>query len=243
MKKADFYKLSKSFVEYNNLLAQDKKDKRKNALINTGMLPHENFNYNIIKKQIPNSDNKIFETLGLNFKIINLIQSLNYCNELIIMSNSLYLLIKSASPYENYMSVYNFHKFYSINEFIIHIVKKFIDEIISITYILKYGGDNITINSIGSYLSQNDNILNYYDDFKPFFKLINDIDNSIKHSYSTSLTPGIIGLKENAIVTFYSKNGKDIYKPKLISISMNNLTIELSNFYKKSFEVINELLA
>lgn len=54
------------------------------------MLPHENFNYKIINKRLPNGHKiKEFKQLGLEMKLIHLMQSLNYTNELIIQSNNI----------------------------------------------------------------------------------------------------------------------------------------------------------
>ena len=53
--KKEFYEMSKSFVEYMDFLKQDRKNCRKNQLIKTGMLPHENFNFKIIIHLLPNA--------------------------------------------------------------------------------------------------------------------------------------------------------------------------------------------
>ena len=241
--KAESNALCKSYQEYMELLELDKENKKNNILIETGMLPHENFNYKLIESLIPNSiKNEKFKNLGLNIKIVNLIQSLNYVNELVINSNQLYEFIKNTSPFENYMSVYNFHKLTSVNGHIIHLIKKFIDEMISIIYILKYGGSDLKVKSIGSYIKDGQDYLKCYDEFKNFFNDVNEIDNAFKHSYSNTLVPGYFGTKENIIVVAYSKNGKNIYNPKMKSIPMNELIKELNLFYKKSFKLINKLL-
>ena len=241
--KKEYYEISKSFVEYTNLLKQDRKDKKKNQLIETGMLPHENFNYKIINKLLPNGHKiKEFKQLGLEMKLIHLIQSLNYTNELIIQSNNLYKFLKKASAYENYMSVYNFHKLTFLNEDIVHMVKKFIDEIISVTYILKYDGDNIKVNSIGEYIKDGQNYLDEYDELKEYFIKLNDIDNAIKHSYSNTLSTGYFGRDENIIVVQYSKKGKKIYEPQTIYITINELVQQFNMFYQFSFQMLDNLL-
>lgn len=241
--KKDYYEMSKSFVEYVDFLKQDRKNSRKNQLIKTGMLPHENFNFKIIKKLLPNGyQTKEFQQLGLEMKLVHLIQSLNYTNELIIESNDLYNLIKTSPGYKDCMSVYNFHKHTFTNENIVHMIKRFIDEIISITSILRYGGDNIKVNSIGNYIKDGQNDLNEYDQFKAFFVKLNDIDNAIKHSYSNTLLTGYFGIYENIIVVEYSKNGKKIYEPQIIYITINELIEQLNKFYKYSFQIIDNLL-
>lgn len=241
--KKEFYEMSKSFVEYMDFLKQDRKNCRKNQLIKTGMLPHENFNFKIIKQLLPNGyQSKKIQQLGLETKLIHLIQSLNYTNELIIESNDLYNFIKTSTVYQNYMSVYNFHKLTFTNEYIVHMIKRFIDEIISITSILKYGGDNIKVNSIGNYIKDGQDDLNEYDQFKEFFIKLNDIDNAIKHSYSNTLLTGHFGIYENIIVVEYSKNGKKIYEPQTIYITINELIEQLNEFYRFSFQIIDNLL-
>lgn len=243
LSKKEYYEISKSFVEYMDFLEQDKKDKKKNKLIETGMLPHENFNDKIIRKMLPNGyKTEQFKQLGLEVKIIHLLQSLNYTNELVVQSNDLYKFIRSASAYENYMSVYNFHKLTFLNEDIVHMIKKFIDEMISITYILKYNSDTIEINSIGKYIKDGQNLLNEYDQFKTYFTKLNDIDNAMKHSYSNTLSTGCFGRNENIIVVQYSKRGKKIYEPQTIVITINELIKELNKFYQISFQTIDQLL-
>lgn len=121
-------------------------------------------------------------------------------------------------------------------------VKKFIDEIISVTYILKYDGNNIKVNSIGQYIKDGQNYLDEYDEFKEFFIKLNDIDNAIKHSYSNTLSTGYFGRDENIIVVQYSKKGKKIYEPQTIYITINELVQQFNIFYQFSFQMVDNLL-
>ena len=56
-----------------SFLKQNRKDKRKNLLFETGMLTHENFNYKIIQKMLFNGYKvKEFKRLAVEMKIVHL---------------------------------------------------------------------------------------------------------------------------------------------------------------------------
>ena len=214
--------------------------KKQNILIDTGMLIHENINMN----KMPKVSKKLNNEYSFDMKFFNLISGLSITNELICKSNLLFNQIKNNTREILIFNSYSFTKLQKLNEYIVYDLKKYIDEVISITWLLKQAEkvEDISIHNIGSYLNNSKNgDYTEYDNFKDFFEKINDLDNAYKHSYTNSAVAPNIGTEKNYIVVYYSKYGKKIRKPEIVDIELDELINKFNDFYNYSFELIENL--
>lgn len=220
--------------------AYDMELKKKNVLVNTGMLIHENINMN----KIPKVSKELNDEYVFDMKFLNLISGLSITNELICKSNMLFNQIKNNLKETLIFNSYSFTKLQKLNEYIVYDLKKYIDEIISITWLLKQKEkvEDISIHNIGSYINNSKNgDYTEYDKFKLFFEKINDLDNAYKHSYTNSAVAPNIGTKKNNIVVYYSKYGKKIKNPQILDIELDELIGIFNEFYEYSFKLIESL--
>lgn len=220
--------------------AYDTELKKKNILIDTGILIHDNINMN----KIPKISEALNEEYGFDIKFINLISGLSITNELICESNLLFDKIKNDFEEVLIFNSYSFIKLQKLNEYIVYDLKKYIDEVISITWLLKQKiyVEDIIINSIGEYFKKGKTYgYNEYDKFEKLFHNLNDLDNAYKHSYTNNAVPPTIGIEKNYIVVYYSKYGKKIKNPDKIDIKLDELINLFNVFYKYSYQLIEKL--
>lgn len=221
---------------------EDAEIKDKNILIDNGLLIYENMNMN----KIPKISNELNSQYGLDLIFFNMISGMSITNELICNSNILFSKIKNNDEEVKIFNTYSFTKLQKLNEYIVYDLKKYADEIISVMWLLKQDKyvEDIAINSIGKYLSNNkskDYNYDEYNEYLKFFQKLNDIENAYKHSYTNDAVLYNIGVEKNYIVVYYSKHGKKIKNPSTISIELDSLINMFNDFYNYSFKLIESL--
>lgn len=225
----------KDFKKYQDILLIDEVKKSKYKLIENNYLIHENLNARKIRCiEICQKDNYGFEPL-----LFSLISSMNITNERIVNSNELYEMIKSSKETMNLLNTYNYAKYQMLNESIVHDLKTFCDKLIVIVFLIieKEVITDLKIKSLGDYFNDT---RHFFKSDEKFLHLINDLDNSYKHSFSNNMDPGRIGLYDNCIVNYYSKNGKDIFHPKIFSVRLDDLIDGFNVFFDNVENFIKE---
>lgn len=135
--------------------------------------------------------------------------------------------------------------YYIETEEIVYWIRKYIDVIISLSYILNYLKENkkepqkIIIDSIGKYLNPNLNVYKCFEKFLWLFQSVNDVSNYYKHSiYNTNLN--ILGKFEPCISAFGTENKHNSIK--VYNISLSELISEFERFVIESKNILNEIL-
>lgn len=129
-----------------------------------------------------------------------------------------------------------------LNSHVIHDIRRYIDDIISICWVLKHPtSKRVRIDDIGKYLNHVNGGGAWTDfvNFCPFFKVVNDIENAYKHSFLNN-TDIMIGRDEPCIFAIDSNHNSDIFAPVLNSISLVRLVDGFNEFYHYSFELIEK---
>lgn len=226
------------FIEYKDMLLLDEENKSKYILIENNHLIHENINSLKIKPIIPNDK----DNYGLNIAILNMILSINITNELVIESHEIFNKIKCNSKDIQTLNSYYYAKYYELNKMIVHNIKHYCDEIITIFYLLSSPVivSNIDIRSISSYFSLDED-KRKYTNYEDFLNTILELDNSFKHSFSEVITPSRIGVKDNCIVTYYSKYGRNFLNPTMLSYKLDDIIVWFNSFYKEFVKKVEEL--
>lgn len=226
------------FINYRDLLLLDEDYKSKYKLIENNHLIHENINSLKIKPIIPNDK----DNYGLNVAILNMMLSMNITNELVVESHEIYNKIKSNSIDIQVLNSYYYAKYYELNRMIVHNIRHYCDEIITIFYLLSSSAivSDIGIGSISAYflLDEDKRIYKTYEDF---LHIILDLDNSFKHFFSEVISPNRIGVDNNCIVTYYSKYGKNFLNPNKLSYKLDDIIILFNSFYKEFIKKVEEL--
>lgn len=223
------------FKKYQDMLFLDKVKKRKYKLIDNNYLIHENLNAGKIRCiEVCKNDN-----YGFTSQLFSLISSMNITNERIVISHELYEKIKSNKETANPLNTYIYAKYQMINESIVHDIKKFCDKLIVIAFLIveKEVITHLKIKSVGEYFNDS---RHFFKSDEEFLHLINDLDNSYKHSFSNNMDPGRIGLYDNCIVNYYSKDGNDIFHPKIFSVRLDDLIGGFNAFFDNVENFIKE---
>ena len=209
---------------------------QKYPLIKTGKLPCENAN---VKLLLCTED--IRERYSLNYKCMNMLYTLDSVNENIA---EVYRLWDVSHEQNIEFFAFNnrvFRKVNSLNSYIIHDLKKYIDDVICVLYLLNHGPqcENIRIDCIGKYLypPQKQEKMNEFDEFRDFLELVNNIENVYKHSMSNTMH-AISGREEPCIFAMDSNHNNNVFHPTLYGISIKNLVDQFNEFYRFSFELL-----
>ncbi len=224
-------------VDYYQQIESERKLFNRYILIDTGKMPSENFNIKLVPKL-----SKKAQDYGFLLKTMNMICSLDETNRNIIRVNQAWeLIIKNIEE----INVFNTRTIYIINSanaHIIHDIRRFIDDIISIHWILLQTErvTEVKMTGLGSYLSDTNKSYKPFDSFKDFLTKINDIENAYKHSIANNMST-LIGRDEPYIFALYSKHNKDFLNPRLIEIPLKDLISEFNKFYKQSFLLIESI--
>ena len=217
----------KDLEDYNTTISKDKTYAENNTLLDNGYLIHEILNAGKLRcVEVCRCDR-----YGLTVLLFNIHSFINITNEKIVESNQLWNEIKKAkiTPFNTYL----YAKYYKINESIVHDLKMYCDQLIMMTflYIEPKIVHKIDIDSIADYLYKNDGHAHMFAEHEDFLKLINNLDNSYKHSFSDVANPGRIGKNDNCIVNFYSENNKDIFNPNYFSVRLDDVISEFNSFF------------
>lgn len=221
-------------VNYFNQIEKEKLLSKRYTLIDTGKMPSENFNATILPK-LPQKA----QEYGFPLKLLNMIGSLDETNRNIIRVNQAWESISNSSEENEIYNTRNLYTIHSANAHIIHDIRRFIDDIISIHWILSQPKTvtDVKIDGLGNYLCDANKEYKEFDIFRSFLKQINDIENAYKHSIANNMST-LIGREEPYIFALYSKNNKNFLTPRLIEISLKQVITEFNDFYRYSFSLI-----
>lgn len=228
-------KLMKNAYEYKSVLQNDDILKNENVLINNNHLIHENINGTKLLSTIP--ENKDF--YNHHIIMINITSLMNITNEHIVESNTLYKEIKNPKFFLNTFNSYTFSKYWKLNESIVHDIKVYCDQLISTVYIIHGNNkpDKFQIDSIGDLFNIIDKNENLFIEHMDFLHIINDLDNSYKHSFSNVLSPILLGQNDNCFCNLYSKYGKNVYSPNVLSYKVDDV-VTMFNDFLETFKLI-----
>lgn len=192
-------------------------------------MPSENFNIKLAPRLT-----KKAQDYGFPLKIMNMICSLDETNRNIIRINQTWEMINSNIEEITVFNTMSLH--------IIHDIRRFIDDIISIHWILSQTEivTEVKMCGLGPYLSDANRVYNPFDSFRDFLMLINDIENAYKHSIANNMST-LIGRDEPYIFALYSKNNKDFLHPQLIQVPLKELIVQFNKFYKTSFLLLENV--
>lgn len=223
--------------------------------------------YKIMMKKIPELDIKkknewalhkdnlvidfpITEYSNLSLKWIEIIQRIDNINELIKNLFTDFQLINadilSDKIIESYIKTPLHYKQKFLTEQIFYWIRKTIDEIISIIYVLEYLKKynefpmQIKIDCIGKLLNEKNILSKIKNKYLELFKIINDISNTYKHSFLNSEVHNHIGEKDPLVFSYGFKNN-DLKKEKIFTSykiediinSINPLIIDFIEHIKK----------
>lgn len=221
-------------INYLNQIRIERQLFNKYTLINTGKMPSENFNKNIMPKL-----SKRAQDYGFRQKIINMICSLDETNRNIIRVNQAWESVVNADEESMIFNTRNNFIIDSANAHIIHDIRHFIDDVISIIWILNQSEvvRNVAVDCIGKYL--HNNTYTDFNIFTDFFIKVNDIENAYKHSFPNNMS-SLIGRDEPCIFALDAKRNTDFFNPEIIGISLKKLIEEFNRFYKFSMKLIEE---
>lgn len=119
------------------------------------------------------------------------------CNQIVLRINRIeslykcYMSLRDDFNFDNKQDKSMYSEDFLVVEEITYHIRKVIDEMIYSLWMQKIGVNNIdnkrikTIDSIGKYLNQGDEIVTEFDEYVDFFKHINTLSNSYKHSICT----------------------------------------------------------
>ena len=222
--------------DYLSTISKEKDLYSRYNLIETGKTPHENFN----KHCIPTFPEEIDEQYGLTMILMRLITGLDSTNLNLVEVNELWERINTE-----YALIYNtfpYMRMWKLNSYIIHDIKYCIDMLISVIWWMMQEDrtKDIRIASIGDYLSGKDTDFSFFNDYKEFFVLINDIENAHKHSVPNA-TLGLVGREEPVIYALKAPYNKDIFSPELKGITLKQLVRGFNEFFHLSLQLIREL--
>lgn len=223
------------YEDYLQQLETEREWFQKYCLIETGKLPSESMNVKFLPKLSPKA-----EAFGLTAKMINMILSLDSANENIVEAYHIWELGKNIAPETLIFNTKLWRKRNSLNSYIIQEIRRFIDDAISICWVLSQQGtvQKIEIDSIGSYLKKR-NVYKEFDDFYVFFTLVNNISNAYKHSFSNNMETRV-GREEPYICALDSNRNKEVFAPYLIEVSLRELISDFNCFYHYTFNLIEK---
>lgn len=224
-------------MDYLVQLEKERQLFHKYTLIDTGKMPSENFNIKLAPRLT-----KKAQDYGFPLKIMNMICSLDETNRNIIRINQTWEMINSNSEEITVFNTMSLHIINSANAHIIHDIRRFIDDIISIHWILSQTEivTEVKMCGLGPYLSDANRVYNPFDSFRDFLMLINDIENAYKHSIANNMST-LIGRDEPYIFALYSKNNKNFFHPQLIQVPLKELIVQFNKFYKTSFLLLENV--
>lgn len=239
-----------AILEFLKRINNSKQNRKKYQLINSGKEIGEA--YNIKLESCLNGYNH--PLINLSLKFMNMICDLDSTNMNIIEANEIW---SKMHPQQNTLVNSISNQFYvtrlkKLTEYIIYDMHKFICEIISIVWIIKYPNEKkFQIYDIGSYLnikkekeqgnSKYDAITyNEFDNYCDFFQIINSISNANKHSPTNNET---IRLGKYEILVHAVKMRDDTLtkSSQLFLVSLNELIIHFNDFYQYSLNLIDSL--
>ncbi len=231
----------KEFVE---ILDKDVKDKNSNVLIENNMLIHDNINGGYLKNLKLQFSGEIGDKI--NIKLLKMVGKINITNEFIVESNKWFNYIKDNEGKITYLNTYSYNKVEKCNEIIVHDIKKYIETLLEIDWILRnYESSDIEYDSLGKMIHRN-NIKNFnkYSEYFEFFRQINDIDNSYKHSIVNDRMT-FLGIEKNCIIVIESKKEKNmqkIYEGKQeLYYLLDDMIKQFNDFFKFSIDNINKI--
>lgn len=237
----------KEFIE---ILDKDLMDKKSNVLIENNMLIHDNINFGYLCDLGVQFNNDIGK--HINTKLLKMISKINITNELIVESNKWFNYIQKNSDKPGYLNTYSFNKVEKYNEIIIHDIKKYIEVLLEIDWILRnYGNNNIKYDTLGKIIKE-ESFAEYeeYNDYFEFLKKINNIDNSFKHSYLNDAT-SFFGKEKNCITVVTSKKEKinrnyeqniEIGE-EIIYFLLDDIITQFNDFFKYAVTNINKIIS
>lgn len=210
-------------------------DFEKYKLISTGKKPFENISYALL----PQLSAKAKE-YGFEYKLINMICSLDSTNESIILINKLWELIRSQNGLVLICNTYFYNKYCRLCAYVIHDMRHFVDQMIVIVWVLSQSNriEKIKVDCIGKYLEQNK--FTVFENYKLFMQKLNDISNAYKHSASNDLQM-FIGRDEPCLFALDANHNRNFLHPKLDGITINNLVNEFNSFYHYCLSLIASL--
>jgi len=220
---------------FSKVKLEDLYKRRNNVLIENKMDIHDNMNIAIV----PTLKNEE-DYYGINLALIKIIPKMNITNELIVESNELYKELINNKEKILFFNTYSFSKYYKLNEYIVHDLRTYCDQLLTICYLLKdkEKKEDICLKSTGDYLNLKEE-MKLFKIHDAFIKLITDLDNSYKHSFSNCISDNMLGENDNCIITQYSKFGKDIFKPQLYSVKLDDLINGFNSFYNDAINYID----
>ena len=203
--------------------------------IQTGKTPSENMNYSLLPKL-----SQAAKEYGFEIKLISMICSLDVVNENIIFANNIWNMINNKDIQTLLFSTYYFTKLNRTLDHIVYDIRHFVDQAISIVWILSQPNPvtRIMVDSIGSYL--NDSNFTPFDKYIPFLQQLNDISNAYKHSIPNDMLM-VLGKNEPCIYALDANHNKDIFHPQMYGISLSELVVSFNSFYKRFFEIMEQL--
>ena len=228
---AEFYDL------YVDMIAKEKEVLEKNVLIDTGKVPHENFRVDLL----PGFPKEKAQVYGFTQKMVILICGLDLTNENLIQLYETWQMIHNNLIDIQFFNTYYIMKLVKLQEYIIHDIKHFIDQMIAIMWCLSQQQivEAIEISSIGEYLNKQEQI-GELSVFCDFFMLINDIENAYKHSVANDT--GIIDGREEACFTaLYSKHNKNYFNPEFYCVPVKEVVEKFNEFYRKIFQLLGNM--
>lgn len=234
--------LIESYNKYEKILNQQKLNRQKYNLINTGKEIIENFNISLL----PNFNGYQDPYINLELKYMKLITDLDIANQNLTESYEIWNKIHSSSgatdPELMIFNTFYFKKLNKLNEYIAFDLKKFIDEVLSTICVIKnkINNDKLHISSIGEYLNLHDSTYNEFDVFLDLFTKLNDLINAYKHSYANT-DFSAFGRDEDCFIALYSKHNDFSKDLRFYCISINYVITEFNKFYKESFILIDTL--
>lgn len=227
------------FNEYQEKLNKEKELFKKYVHIDTGKLPSENFNGNIISFLSDTTEEN-----GLFLKWMNMLCQLDETNNNIISACKLWELIKDDHPKKYVFNTSIFFKIQALNSYIIHDIKRSIDDIISTIDFLKNNCKCIKVDCIGRNFYDNKrpclSKIGHFDEQRDFLIKVNDLENAYKHSFTNNFS-NLYGKDEPCIFAVYSKNNLNFKNAKIIGITLKELTEEYNTFYNKAKCIVEAL--
>ena len=187
-----------------------------------------------------------------NFKLkwLEIIQRIDNVNELIhqlfIDFQILNMQIKESVIEDEIFKTPLYYKQKFLTEQIFYWIRKTVDEIISIIYVLEYLKTNsqypkiIKIDCIGKLINSKEFILNIKEKHIATFNIINDISNTYKHSFMNSEIHAYIGEKDPLIFSYGFKNNNLEKNPIFTQYKMEDIITDLNSLINDFIIYIKE---
>lgn len=236
----------KEFVE---ILDKDLINKKNNVLIENNMLIHDNMNVGYLCDLNVQFSDDIGK--NINIKLYKMICKINITNEFIVESNKWFEYIKNNKGKVFYLNTYSFNKIEKCNEIIIHDIKKYIEILLEIDWILRNPkATTIKYDSLGKIILK-DNRKNFsefekYKAYEDFFKQINDIDNIFKHAFVNDIET-FFGREKNCITVIKSKKENEEQKineeKEILYIILDDMIKQFNVFFRFSIDNINKIIS